>query len=88
MPSDYYGDRGRAARRTIRECPDCGRETAVYRGDVHKYRCTRCIADVIGMTYRPSDPRPRRERVGGQPTGSDYRGRPVLDMPTRQKETR
>ena len=56
------GDRQAAL--TIGRCPDCGAEPTVWKGTVHRWRCRTCVAKVVGVAYRPSDPRPRGERCG------------------------
>ncbi|MFC9965301.1 hypothetical protein ACFVH4_13775 [Nocardia ignorata] len=65
----------RVARLTDRKCPDCGTPTTVYRGSVHKFRCLACVADVVGLAYRPADALPR-----AVPPGCDARGREILPM--------
>jgi tRNA(Ile2) C34 agmatinyltransferase TiaS len=75
------------AERTARDsagtlCPDCGRPSS-WKGDIHRYRCRECVAAVVGIAYRPADPRPRRDRNGhpAQPD-RDARGRLIIEMPT------
>lgn len=93
MPSKSWYDHNaseRVARDSYLKCPDCGVSSRTWRGAIHKYRCSRCVADVVGVTARPADPRPRWERVAACPPGCDAdvdaKGRPILPMPTRRKE--
>lgn len=77
--------RKRFARTTDGVCPNCGKETVVWRGGVHKWRCAACVASFVGIGFRPTDARTRRERIGRL-------DRPVLAMPdtptTHPEETR
>ncbi|MGW5920784.1 hypothetical protein ACWFPY_17505 [Nocardia fluminea] len=71
----------RTAQHTEGQCPDCGTTTTAYLGNIHKFRCLACVADVVGLAYRPADAQPRRDRVGHPvPPGHDDHGRPILPM--------
>lgn len=68
-------------------CPECGTPTATYRGTVHGWRCTACVTRVVGVAFRPDDPRERRDREGVPvPPGCDAYGRPIIPMNTTTTE--
>lgn len=69
----------REARPSDRRCPDCGTPTAVWRGDVHKWRCLACVGEVVGLAYRPDVARCDRTGFASAP-GYDAHGRPILEM--------
>ncbi|MGW5438590.1 hypothetical protein [Nocardia asteroides] len=77
----------RAAQHSDHRCPDCGTPTTTYRGSIHKWRCAACVADVVGLAFRPADAQPRRNRVGHPaPPGCDARGREILPMHNRESD--
>lgn len=35
-------------------CPDCRGRSRTWKGNVHAWRCTRCVEDAIGLDNRPA----------------------------------
>jgi hypothetical protein len=51
-------------------CPDCGGPSLLYRGSIHRWRCTACLNAVLGLDRPPPPYRPDWDYRLGAPSAS------------------